>query len=166
MNRAALLSLVLLTAIAAGCGSSSGSSSSPAATTTELKAAAAVDARPAPTGPRIKVVDSEFGRVIADGKGEALYLFDKERRRKAKCYGTCASAWPPVLAKGAPVAGAGADQALLGTTRRANGKLQVTYAGQPLYYYVADTPGTILCHDVFEYGGNWYVVQPDGAPAA
>lgn len=117
-------------------------------------------------GTEVEVVDSEFGRVIADRKGEAFYLFDKERGKRAACYGACARAWPPVLTKGGPKAGDGAKQGLLGTTRRKNGKLQVTYAGHPLYYYVDDSPGTILCHDVVEFGGTWLVVKPNGKPAA
>ncbi len=60
----------------------------------------------------------------------------------------------------------GAKQRLLGTTRRKNGKLQATYAGHPLYYYVHDSPGNILCHDVVEFGGRWLVVKPSGKPAA
>jgi len=63
---------------------------------------------------------------------------------------------------GAPVAGGGADGELLGTTERPNGEVQVTYDGHPLYYYVDDAPGTILCHNVDEFGGLWLVVQPDG----
>ena len=118
------------------------------------------------SGTRLKVVDSEFGTVVANGRGEALYLFDREQRGKSECYGACARAWPPVLTKGKPRAFAGADASLLGTTKRRNGKLQVTYAGQPLYYYVGDSPGTILCHDVDEFGGTWLVVQPNGSPAA
>ena len=118
-----------------------------------------------PAGPKLTVVDSEFGQVVADRKGEALYLFDRERKGRSECYGACARAWPPVLAKGKPRAGAGADPSLLGTTRRRNGKLQVTYDGQPLYYYVGDSPGTILCHDVDEFGGTWLVIQPNGDPA-
>jgi len=38
----------------------------------------------------------------------------------------------------------------------------VTYAGHPLYYYVGDRPGQILCQAVLEYGGYWYVVRGDG----
>jgi predicted lipoprotein with Yx(FWY)xxD motif len=115
---------------------------------------------------RVKVVDSDYGRVIADGKGEAFYLFDKENTKKPECYGACARAWPPVLTKGKPQAGSGAKRGLLGTTKRSNGKLQVTYAGQPLYYYVEDSPGTILCHDVEEFGGLWLVVKPNGQAAS
>ena len=114
----------------------------------------------------VKAINSEFGRVIADGKGEAFYLFDKEKSGKSECFGACARVWPPVLTRGKPRAGGGAKASLLGTTKRPNGKLQVTYAGQPLYYYVDDAPGTILCHDVSEFGGLWLVVKPNGKPAA
>jgi predicted lipoprotein with Yx(FWY)xxD motif len=123
-----------------------------------MKAGASMSAQ----GTRIKVVDSDYGRVIADREGEAFYLFDKENTKKPQCYGPCAQAWPPVLTKGKPKAGQGVKQNLLGTTRRSNGKLQVTYAGHPLYYYVDDSPGTILCHDVAEFGGLWLVVKPNG----
>ena len=115
-------------------------------------------------GRLIKVVDSEYGRVIADAKGEAIYLFGKERSAKPKCLGECARAWPPLLTKGRPRAAEGVRAKLLGTTRRPNGKLQVTYRGDPLYYYVDDSPGIILCQDVSEFGGLWLVVKPSGAP--
>lgn len=116
----------------------------------------------APKGALVKVVDSQFGRVLADKRGEAFYLFDKEKGKKSRCYGDCAEAWPPVVTKGKPRAGKGADRSLLGTTRRRNGKLQVTYAGHPLYYYEHDEPGTILCHNVDEFGGLWLVVDRNG----
>jgi predicted lipoprotein with Yx(FWY)xxD motif len=126
-----------------------------------MKAEASMSA----AGARVKVVNSDFGRVIADGKGEAFYFFDKESSKKPQCYGACAQVWPPVLTKGNPLAGGGVKKGLLGTTKRKNGKLQVTYAGHPLYYYVDDSPGTILCHDVAEFGGLWLVVKPNGEPA-
>jgi predicted lipoprotein with Yx(FWY)xxD motif len=100
---------------------------------------------------------------LADRRGEALYLFDKETRRRSECYGDGAVVWPPVLAKGRPRAGDGARERLLGTTRRRNGTRQVTYAGQPLYYFKDDSPGRILCHNVDEFGGVWLVVKPNGA---
>ncbi len=118
--------------------------------------------RPGNKGKRVKAVGSSYGRVIADGRGEAFYLFAKERGRSSRCYGACARAWPPVLTRGRPRAGKGAKAKLLGTTRRRNGKLQVTYAGHPLYYYVHDSPGNILCQDVVEFGGRWLVVRPSG----
>jgi predicted lipoprotein with Yx(FWY)xxD motif len=113
-------------------------------------------------GAVVKVVGSDFGRVVADRRGEAFYLFDKEQGKRSRCYGACAAAWPPVLTKGKPRAGKGAKAKLLGTTRRRNGKRQVTYKGHPLYYYVDDEPGVILCQNVDEFGGLWLVVRPNG----
>jgi len=115
-------------------------------------------------GKAIKTVGSEYGRVVADGRGEAFYLFDKEKGKRSRCYGACAQAWPPAITKGKPRGFGGVNPKLLGTTRRKNGKLQVTYRNHPLYYYVDDSPGTILCQDVAEFGGLWLVVQPNGNP--
>lgn len=115
-------------------------------------------------GKVVKAVGSQFGRVVADGRGEAFYLFDKENSKRSQCYGACARAWPPVITKGKPRAGKGVKAKLLGTTKRKNGKLQVTYKNHPLYYYVDDSPGTILCQNVDEFGGLWLVVKPNGNP--
>jgi len=125
--------------------------------------AAMVASRSRP-GKIVKVVSSRFGRVISDRKGEAFYLFDKEKGKKSRCYGACARAWPPVITKGKPRARGAAKASLLGTTKRKNGKRQVTYKGHPLYYYVDDSPGNILCQDVNEFGGLWLVVKPNGNP--
>jgi predicted lipoprotein with Yx(FWY)xxD motif len=104
--------------------------------------------------------------VLFDGNGRALYLFTKDGRRTSACSGACARAWPPLIAHGSLRAGRGARRSLLGSTRRADGSRQVTYAGHPLYRYVGDTrAGQILCQDVFEYGGRWLVVGPDGRAA-
>jgi predicted lipoprotein with Yx(FWY)xxD motif len=55
------------------------------------------------------------------------------------------------------------NRSLLGTTKRRDGRRQVTYAGRPLYYYVNDRkPGQILCQNVAEFGGTWLVVRPSG----
>jgi predicted lipoprotein with Yx(FWY)xxD motif len=67
-----------------------------------------------------------------------------------------------MLTKAKPVAGDGIRQSLLGTTRRRDGKLQVTYAGHPLYYYANDGKGEIKCQNVSEFGGLWLVVRPNG----
>jgi predicted lipoprotein with Yx(FWY)xxD motif len=117
-------------------------------------------------GKKVKAVGSSYGKVIADGRGEAFYLFGADRGGKSRCYGACARAWPPVLTKGRPRAGPGVKARLLGTTRRSNGKLQVTYKNHPLYYYVDDSPGRILCQNVSEFGGLWLVVKPSGNPVS
>jgi predicted lipoprotein with Yx(FWY)xxD motif len=150
----ALVGIGLAAPFAVGCGdeAANGAESDSASTS-------------ARRGARVKVVRSDFGRVLADRRGEAFYLFTRESGRRPQCYGACARAWPPVLTRGRPVAVGGAKQRLLGTTKRRNGKRQVTYAGHPLYYYVEDAPGRILCHDVVEFGGRWLVVKPNGRPA-
>ena len=106
---------------------------------------------------------SRFGKVLFDGSGRVLYLFKRDRGSHSSCSGACATAWPPFLTRRAPKAGAGVRTSLLGTTKRANGKLQVTYAGHPLYYFSGDTkPGRINCQNVVEFGGRWLVISPTG----
>jgi predicted lipoprotein with Yx(FWY)xxD motif len=156
--------LVLVAAI--GCGGSPAAvppAASPAAERVAPITAAAT-ATPSRRGVTVRAVRSQFGTIIANGAGKAFYLFDKERSSKSECYGACARAWPPVLTKGRPIAGRGIRAELLGTTRRRDGRLQVTYRGRPMYYYVADAPGRVLCQNVVEFGGRWLVVKPDGRP--
>jgi predicted lipoprotein with Yx(FWY)xxD motif/uncharacterized membrane protein YphA (DoxX/SURF4 family) len=125
--------------------------------------AATVDA--AARRPGLTIHDSRYGRILSDGRGFALYAFTRDPRGgKSTCYGDCAVAWPPYIVKARPPAGAGVRGGLIGTVRRADGRLQATYNGRPLYYYVGDRrPGLVLCQDVFEYGGTWLVVRGTGA---
>ena len=107
------------------------------------------------------------GRVdVFDGTGQAIYLFDKEQTTKPECYGACAEAWPPVLTKGMPTAEDGAKQNLLDTTKRTDGKSQVTYGGHPLYYYAHEAKNEVKCHNIQGFGGLWLVVTPTGVAAA
>jgi predicted lipoprotein with Yx(FWY)xxD motif len=167
--RPALSTIAVCALIAAGCGDDESRDTDAANTrsatvTADGAPAAGTGARPKAKGAIVKVVDSDYGRVIADRRGEAFYLFDRESTGKSECYGECATAWPPLVTQGQPRAGNGTEQKLLGTTRRRNGKLQVTYAGRPLYYYKDDSPGNILCQNVNEFGGLWLVVKPNGKP--
>jgi predicted lipoprotein with Yx(FWY)xxD motif len=120
------------------------------------------------TAPATKVVvgRSQFGSMLFNGKRQAIYVFSADSRRKSNCYGDCARAWPPVYTSGKPRAGGGVHTSLLGTARRKDGRLQVTYAGRPLYYYADEGPGQVLCHDVNLNGGIWKVVAPNGKPRA
>ncbi len=111
----------------------------------------------------LTVQSSRFGRVLFDGRGFALYGFTADRRGRSVCSGACAVAWPPLIVSKRALAGRGVTRSLLGTTRRSDGRLQATYAGKPLYYYVGDRqPGQILCQNVDEFGGLWLVVRPSG----
>jgi predicted lipoprotein with Yx(FWY)xxD motif len=107
----------------------------------------------------VRVISSQFGAILGDRRGQAFYRFAKEKTRTSECYGACAKTWPPVLTKRRPVAGKGARTSLLGTTRRRDGALQVTYKGRPLYYFVKDAPGKVLCNGVSEFGGRWLVLS-------
>src|SRR5690348_9970794 len=112
----------------------------------------------------VAVHPSSYGPVLFDGKGFALYAFTKDPRGRSTCSGACAEVWPPFIVPRAAGAGTGAKSSLLGVIRRSDGRLQGTYAGRPLYYYVGDRkPGQILCQNVPEFGGIWRVVRGDGA---
>jgi predicted lipoprotein with Yx(FWY)xxD motif len=106
---------------------------------------------------------SAYGTILFDGRGRALYAFTRDMRNRSRCYGACAKAWPPYVVSGRVRAAAGTKTSLLGTTRRADGTRQVTYAGRPLYFYVGDRKaGQVLCQNVNEYGGLWLVLRPSG----
>jgi predicted lipoprotein with Yx(FWY)xxD motif len=124
------------------------------------------EATSARRGPLVTLRDSQFGPVLFDGRRRALYLFTRDPRDRTRCYGACADAWPPFYAKGRPRAGRGVDRDLLGTIKRRDGRRQVTYKGQALYFYVDDPVGQVLCNDVLEFGGTWFAVDAKGNPPA
>jgi predicted lipoprotein with Yx(FWY)xxD motif len=127
-------------------------------------AVAASGAPAASSGPAVAVKPSTYGKILFDHRGFVLYGFTKDPSGRSVCSGACAAAWPPYIVRSKPAASAGASAKLIGTTRRADGKLQATYAGRPLYYYVGDRkPGQILCQNVVEYGGTWLVLKASGA---
>jgi predicted lipoprotein with Yx(FWY)xxD motif len=123
----------------------------------------------AESGPQAKaqasltVRSTQFGRILFDGRGQALYGFTRDRRGgPSRCYGDCAAAWPVYFAKGTLRAGKGVKQSLIGTTRRTDGRRQVTYNGWPLYYYAHEGPGEVKCQNVRGFGGLWLVARPNG----
>ena len=77
-------------------------------------------------------------------------------------------AWPLLTVAGAPSAGPGVSQALLGTTDHPEapaGTKQVTYNGSPLYTFIRDQkPGDTLGQGLNAAGGLWWVVSPAGTP--
>jgi predicted lipoprotein with Yx(FWY)xxD motif len=111
----------------------------------------------------VTVRSSAYGKILFDGQGRALYAFACDPHGRSVCKGACAKAWPPYIAKRRPGAATSVKSSLLGTTKRANGSLQATYRGRPLYYYVNDTrPGQVTCQNVSSYGGLWLVLRPNG----
>lgn len=97
--------------------------------------------------------------VLTDPQGFTLYWFAADSPTRSRCYGTCASVWPPVL--GRPVAGPGVV-GRLGTITRTDGALQVTYDGHPLYRFAGDVPGTAHGNDLDVNGGIWHEMTVGG----
>jgi predicted lipoprotein with Yx(FWY)xxD motif len=149
--------LLIAGAIAATVAACGGSSPSTATASPSPSLAAA--------GTTIAVAtNSKLGQILVDGKGMTVYLFVADHATASTCYTSCAQVWPPVLTNGAPVAGTGATASLLGTTKRTDGKTEVTYNGHPLYYFVTDKkPGDTTGQGVTGFGEIWYVMSPAGA---
>jgi predicted lipoprotein with Yx(FWY)xxD motif len=124
--------------------------------------------RPAAVRPTFEVRSGfvrGLGTIVTDGRGFTLYMYVPDHQGPSVCTGLCAKQWPPlVLPSGVrrPLAGPGVNPALLGTTRRAGGSLQVTYNRWPLYLWQGDfAPGqaTGQAEDM----GLWYTLSVSGS---
>jgi predicted lipoprotein with Yx(FWY)xxD motif len=143
---AVVMGAIGLTMAAAGCGGAiPGSNGGPAA---------------------LGLQGSSHGRVLVDGQGHALYLFEKDEHGESYCDGACAAVWPPLETSATPRGTAGLDGGSLGTIRRDDGGMQVTFHGHPLYYYAGDasTPGKSNGQEVEQFGDEWYLVDARGKP--
>jgi predicted lipoprotein with Yx(FWY)xxD motif len=144
--------------VAAACGSASAGGmpgASPAQTS---------DYGPVTAATTIALANNaKLGQILVDGTGRTLYLFAADKGPASVCYADCAAAWPPVLTMGAPQADNGVDPSLLATTQRKDGSTEVTYAGHPLYYFVADKgPGDTTGQGVNGFGAPWYALSASG----
>lgn len=112
----------------------------------------------------LKTESSSAGMVLADGQGLTLYYYteDKPHNGKSACYGSCASAWPPLT--GTVQAPSGVKlPGPIGSITRQGGVHQVTVDGYPLYTYADDkSPGQIAGNGV---GGEWHVIKLTGSSA-
>jgi predicted lipoprotein with Yx(FWY)xxD motif len=110
--------------------------------------------RAATSGGSLQAATIGGTRVLTNSGGFTLYLFAPDSATASKCYGSCAVYWPPV--KGPVTAGAGVT-GQIGTIRRADGSLQATYNGHPLYTYISDSaPGQANGNNLNLNGGFWY----------
>lgn len=158
----------------AGCGGGSNSSSGEGGAygsggETETTAAKSQNASSESAGGGVVAVakSPEVGTtILVDSKGFTLYDFHKDKGTKSACYGACAGTWPPLTTSGAAHAMSGAEASKLGTAKRSDGTVQVTYAGHPLYTYVVDTkPGEAKGNDFSSFGAQWYALKPNGVEA-
>jgi predicted lipoprotein with Yx(FWY)xxD motif len=115
----------------------------------------------------VSTAKTSLGRVIVKSNGHTLYMFGKDRNGKSACSGQCATFWPPLITSGKPRATGGARASLIGTTRRADGRLQVTYKHHPLYTFAKDKKkGQTNGEGLDAFGAEWYVVSTAGSKIA
>jgi predicted lipoprotein with Yx(FWY)xxD motif len=158
---AVTVALVLAACGGSGSSSSSGSSSTPGYGT--AKPSTSNSANSSAAASVLSTKTSSLGTFLVDGNGRALYLWDADHGSKSTCSGVCAQAWPPLTTTTTPKAGGAVKASLLGTTKRADGSREVTYAGHPLYYFAGDTaPGQTTGQGSNGFGAPWWVVTPAG----
>ena len=147
--------------VLAACGGSSTSSSSGSGT----GYGAPTSGSPSGSGPAsvVGTKTGSLGTFLVDGKGRALYLWEADHGATSACSGACAQAWPPLTITGTPKASGAVKGSLLGTTKRADGSREVTYAGHPLYLFAGDRrAGQTTGEGSNGFGAPWWVVTPAG----
>jgi len=157
MKRLFLLAIApaLAAFVVAGCG---GGGSSTQQSNTQSKAPTASGAAATVSLRKLNV-----GNALVDSQGRTLYLFEADKGPMSTCNGACASLWPPDTTSAKPKAGPGVDPAKLGTTKRSDGRLEVTYNGHPLYRYAPDTKvGEDAGQGLNQFGAKWYVLAASG----
>src|SRR5215469_2509332 len=118
---------------------------------------------PAAGAVSVKTANIGSAMVLTNANGFTLYSFSPDTSTTSKCNGKCATVWPPV--KG-PVTAAGIT-GTFGTITRANGSIQATFDGHPLYTYVGDTsPGQAKGNGLNAAGGLWREVTTSGSAPA
>ena len=115
------------------------------------------------TSATVALRKTKLGMILVNSRGHTLYLFAKDRNGKSACSGSCAKFWPPFLRSGKPTAGSGVKAAMLGTTKRSNGSLQLTYNKHPLYTFTLDKQaGQTKGEGMLAFGARWYAVSAKG----
>ncbi len=138
------------------------------AATIVVLAAAAVPiatASAAGTPAKVSLRKTSLGMILVNGRGHTLYAFTRDGKNKDRCVTTsgCTSTWPVTTSPGKPKAGPGVKSSKLSTIKLSNGSRQVTYAGHPLYTYVADSSaGETNYVGARQFGGTWLAVNAAG----
>jgi predicted lipoprotein with Yx(FWY)xxD motif len=115
------------------------------------------------SGVTVSLRKTSLGMILVSPNGHTLYLFGKDRNDKSACSASCAQFWPPLLTRGKPSAGPGVKASLLGTTKRSNGSLQVTYNNHPLYGFLLDKrAGQTNGEGLSKFGAKWYALSAKG----
>lgn len=146
----------------AACGGSSSSTPTAANTGNANTGSSTSSNASSATASGIKTAVINGHTVLTDSAGFVLYWFAIDTPTKSNCSGVCATNWPPLmgnpsLASGVTLAGQ------LSTIKRANGQLQATYDGHPLYLFKADTSaGQWTGNKLDAAGGLWWMMTSTG----
>ena len=126
-----------------------------------LAVAVAGASPPAPaatsTGTGLKTAVIGGATVLTNARGSTLYWFAPDTPATSKCYGSCATYWPPVTGTAAASPGL---PGRIGTITRTGGARQLTDNGHPLYTYIGDSaPGQAKGNNLNLNGGLWHEVR-------
>jgi predicted lipoprotein with Yx(FWY)xxD motif len=95
--------------------------------------------------------------VLTNTKGMTLYSLSVEKNGRFICTGSCTKTWPPLLvAAGTKPKG----PVTLGTIKRPEGKIQVTFKGLPLYTFNGDSKKGEANGEGIKDVGTWHAVTP------
>jgi predicted lipoprotein with Yx(FWY)xxD motif len=157
-----LAASVLAAAAVVGLAACGGSSSSSVPTTTKTSDPATSSAN-SDLAAGIKTTTIDGRTVLTDSAGFVLYWFAPDTPTTSKCNGSCATFWPPLI--GTPSLGSGVTlTGQLGTIKRANGQVQATYDGHPLYLFKTDTSaGMWTGNDIVASGAKWWLMTSTGS---
>lgn len=152
--------LIASLALVAACSSSGATTAPPAATSTP----AAPPASAGSSTVTIGMATTALGSVLVGPNGLTLYIHAGDSATSSTCTGACATAWPPLAVASGQTAGlASGITGTLGTLTRADGTVQVTFNGMPLYGWKNDkAPGDTTGQNV----SGFTVASPSGAPAS
>ena len=144
MRRFALAFVVF--AVAVGCSKSATTTTPSTAPTASAAASSSVTVH--------TTTDAKLGKILVDGSGRTLYVFDRDTGGTIACTAACTGTWPPLTITGALPS---PSMSGLGTVQRPDGATQVTYKSRPLYHYSGDTkPGDTNGDGV---GGIWHAAK-------
>ena len=125
----------------AACGSSTTTSTPSGSTTSNPPAAAPTSTSSSSSSNMaagIKTATAGGRVVLVDAQGFTIYWYAPDTATASNCTGSCATAWPPLI--GTPSFASGVSlTGKLSTIKRADGSIQATYEGHPLYLFKADT---------------------------
>jgi predicted lipoprotein with Yx(FWY)xxD motif len=102
--------------------------------------------------------------TTSGGTTATVYAYTGDTATMSDCRALCAKFWPPLLTSRPPMAGAGATAGLLGTIMRADGSLQVTYNGHPLYLFSDGLNPSAAGEGVSAFGGRFQTLTAAGVP--